>query len=393
MMKIGILSIILLLLSDMAMAQSDAWPVPGCKASQWRGAPADAATLARLERELALAKRDASGPDPVAKTNALAIALFSNGKLAQGEALFQSALAMWEKSGAAEESGMVASIAYLAEIANCRKAFNEAEIGYLRAVKTSEMFFGPRDRRMLAVLKNLAGFYYQQRRFAEGEVYFERAEAIRLRLSQATAEQEVQWATPDLVRHFRNGDMQAAQASAQKRVTQDEAQLQAQQQFVTQGMAELRSLDNPAADSSNNDAAKPTASELQQRKLATRAVLLNATVKLRQRQRSLALALNAQAELLHSLQQLPQAEALYLRALSILVQTASEKTLAAARILSDLGMLYRALGENAKALSHQQQALDIFLPKLGNEHPDVLNCEAELTFLRTAATTPALTAQ
>ena len=72
---------------------------------------------------------------------------------------------------------------------------------------------------------------------------------------------------------------------------------------------------------------------------------------------------------------------MYLRALGILEQLNQRKTLPAARVLSDLGLLYRARGQNEKAQSYQTQALEVLLPVLGREHPDVIECEAELAFL------------
>jgi tetratricopeptide (TPR) repeat protein len=51
------------------------------------------------------------------------------------------------------------------------------------------------------------------------------------------------------------------------------------------------------------------------------------------------------------------------------------------RVRSDLGLLYRARGETAKALALQQQVRTELLPLVGPQHPDLLETEREIAIL------------
>lgn len=384
MKKMIIMSALLLMQTSAVQAQNIQFPVPGCASSRWIGSPLP--PVPQLKEEL----NQVSDADPALKmkrTIQLAHGWFALGNIVEGESLMASIQQQAGGDAALPDALMGQSLAYQAELALCRKEFDKARQYYLQAIKFYEKS-GNANAPLISVLLNLAGFYYQQGRFAEGEAAFERADALSAAGSKM-APKEVQWVDRQLVEFWRKGNVPAAMTQARAVVEKLEAEVASLQQKVAQLASDFEAKYNASVAEPVNGGKMPSLpAEAMQKKIAAQGAWRAAKSELRQRQYRLALADNAHGELLHAQHKYAEAEAVYLRALAQLTQIEWDKSVAGGRILSDLGLLYRATGVNDKAQAHQIRALEVLVPIYGAEHPDVMEAEAELAFLRKQATQP-----
>lgn len=107
---------------------------------------------------------------------------FLQGKLAEAEKLFLSAL-QEAKEGFGERDPHVASACNnLAELYRVKKAFDKAEPLYLEAIKILQESFGPEDIRIGVAFHNLGQFYLVQRKLEDACTYYERALKIKGRV-------------------------------------------------------------------------------------------------------------------------------------------------------------------------------------------------------------------
>ena len=394
------LGLVLSLAAGVAMAANAEFPVPGCNASRWVGEKISLQELGLLSSEMEEANtRKISGRLLARRASKLANGWFSIGRLKKGEPFFDIVLQNWEKSGAKPDVNIAQSLSYMADVAYCRKEVAKAGQLYLRAVDAWDKLFLPgidivmyqlsidyreqlavpwRERRISA-MRSLAGFYYQEGRFAEGEAMFARSNAAVIGHEGKREAGESHWVNPKMLEKYRAGDAAAALALAQSDVQTAEKNMRLQQQEVDHQHAEFKARYQVGQAKPGPD--EPSA-EAERQKSAALKALHAVRRELNNRKGTLAMALNAQGELHHARQQLTEAEDLYLRSRSLMAETGRGQNIEYGRILSDLGLLYRARGENDKALSFQTQALELLLPILGAEHPDVIECQAELAFLR-----------
>jgi len=98
----------------------------------------------------------------------------------------------------------------------------------------------------------------------------------------------------------------------------------------------------------------------------------------------LAETLDIVGELHHALNELAQAEQMYDEALTLFATHAPAHPATLTRTQTDLAILYRTRGEPARALPLQQEAMRAMLDQLGPDHPDVRESEAELARIRKA---------
>lgn len=107
---------------------------------------------------------------------------FLQGKLAEAEKLFLSAL-QEAKEGFGERDPHVASACNnLAELYRVKKAFDKAEPLYLEAIKILQESFGPEDIRIGVAFHNLGQFYLVQRKLEDARTCYERALKIKGRV-------------------------------------------------------------------------------------------------------------------------------------------------------------------------------------------------------------------
>lgn len=107
---------------------------------------------------------------------------FLQGKLAEAEKLFLSAL-QEAKEGFGEQDPHVASACNnLAELYRVKKAFDKAEPLYLEAIKILQESFGPEDIRIGVAFHNLGQFYLVQRKLEDARTCYERALKIKGRV-------------------------------------------------------------------------------------------------------------------------------------------------------------------------------------------------------------------
>ncbi|KAK9197029.1 hypothetical protein WN943_005163 [Citrus x changshan-huyou] len=98
---------------------------------------------------------------------------FLQGKLAEAEKLFLSAL-QEAKEGFGERDPHVASACNnLAELYRVKKAFDKAEPLYLEAIKILQESFGPEDIRIGVAFHNLGQFYLVQRKLEDARTCYE----------------------------------------------------------------------------------------------------------------------------------------------------------------------------------------------------------------------------
>ncbi|KAL9425038.1 hypothetical protein AB3S75_032048 [Citrus x aurantiifolia] len=98
---------------------------------------------------------------------------FLQGKLADAEKLFLSAL-QEAKEGFGEQDPHVASACNnLAELYRVKKAFDKAEPLYLEAIKILQESFGPEDIRIGVAFHNLGQFYLVQRKLEDAHTCYE----------------------------------------------------------------------------------------------------------------------------------------------------------------------------------------------------------------------------
>ncbi|TFW30117.1 tetratricopeptide repeat protein [Massilia horti] len=87
------------------------------------------------------------------------------------------------------------------------------------------------------------------------------------------------------------------------------------------------------------------------------------------------------SELHHGMNDLAQAEGMYVLALAQYTKMPVPDTIRATRIKTDLAVLYRMRGEPARALTLQQEALATMLDMFGPDHPDVRETKDELALI------------
>lgn len=87
-------------------------------------------------------------------------------------------------------------------------------------------------------------------------------------------------------------------------------------------------------------------------------------------------------EVQHALGRLDLALPLYEQALHNYPSSSGANVYAIERVRGDMGLVYRARGEHARALALQQQVHATLLPLLGARHPDVREAESEIAALR-----------
>ena len=279
-----------------ASAQSSTTLVSGCGEPGWLGAKVAQFDLTRLEDDVTIAQNPASPSKPLlaVRRSLLTSALFANGDLDRAESLFQLMVAEWEKSGAVPDGAIAKAFVIMAEVENCRQQYDKAEKLFLRAVSINEKL----EFKLILSLKSLAGFYYQQGRFAEGQAAFARIESM----SASSGEKpplEMQWANPQTVELYRKGDLATAKAQAQTVVQKFEGDLQTNQQLQKTLMIELQALDSadqpksaPAASKSDESAADDAAAKVakiaSQRRATVQAALRKVQSEIRQNQSKLA---------------------------------------------------------------------------------------------------------
>jgi hypothetical protein len=353
-----------------------------CYNGRWLWSFYTSSELAMLERAYEADKAQMAPSDPRLAMSMikLSYALFSTRETARAEPLFLAGLAQLAQHGTPADAEMAQALAHMAELAICRQAQDQAEKLYLRAIAINEKLPLPKRNQLASSLRSLAALLYQQGRFDEGEAVYARSETVRLELGGKPNTREQLWADAQLVALTRKGDIAAAQAQAQAVVQKAEADQQARRSKLAAVNAELAKANEAkpaegAAITEANYAARGLIANLQQ-------FVRDEQANLNKSQVQLSLALNAQAELLHSQKLYAQAEPIYAQALALMQEVGWTKSVSVGRVLSDLGLLYRAQGDYEKAQSYQTRALEVFLPLLGAAHPDVQECEQELAFLR-----------
>ncbi len=88
------------------------------------------------------------------------------------------------------------------------------------------------------------------------------------------------------------------------------------------------------------------------------------------------------AELHHAMKHFPEAEKMYVASLALFGETASAARDPLIRTRTGLAMLYRSQGKAAEALPLQEAALADLLALNGPQHPDVIESETELGYIR-----------
>jgi tetratricopeptide (TPR) repeat protein len=89
--------------------------------------------------------------------------------------------------------------------------------------------------------------------------------------------------------------------------------------------------------------------------------------------------------LLNELDRQDEARALHERALAIRKTALGERHADVGRSLSFLGITYLKMGDFVRALSHCEQARDIFRETLGGSHPKTAELEQSVVLLRMMA--------
>ncbi len=379
MRRLFILTILFLNWSNAALAQNSG-PVV-CGNSRWNGAQFSAAELSRLERELDSDKEQLNSSDPRLAMSMIksSYALFANRKAESAEPLFLSGLAQLQQNRGVPDGDMAQTLVYMAELAICRQAMELAEKYYVQAIKIAEQLPLAKRNALAYCLLNFAGMLYQQGRFVEAEAIFARSEKVRVELGGKPLAREARQVDPQVVELTKKGNIAAARVQAQAVLEKAEASLQAKSGQLEEITAKLTKITESKsvdwADTPEATAARKLIGDLQQQVRVAQTDFHASQVALGQ-------ALHVQAELLHSQKQYAQAEALYLRALEMIQDVGGARQSSGGRVLSGLGQLYRAQGQYEQAQSHQSRALEVLMPLLGQAHPDVQECEAELAFLR-----------
>ncbi len=159
----------------------------GVALNDWAGAlilaqrPTDA--MAPLERARAIHERPGGDPQALAKTLAnLANAYQLTGRLDEGLAAGERALALQERALGPEHPLVADTLGTVAELHRMKGAFKEAEEQFARSNAIREKTVGPDHPRVALGLTQLANLYYMTGRAAEAEPLHRRALAIRERV-------------------------------------------------------------------------------------------------------------------------------------------------------------------------------------------------------------------
>jgi len=132
-----------------------------------------------LRRSLAIAeKQDAASPRVGVLSNNLALALTSQGKLDEAEALFLRAIDIGEHSDTAEGAAASRALGNLASLYLRREQYPEAARMAERALATRERMFGADSINITPELRDVISVYRAQNRAAEAEPLARRVLAI-----------------------------------------------------------------------------------------------------------------------------------------------------------------------------------------------------------------------
>jgi tetratricopeptide (TPR) repeat protein len=213
----------------------------------------------------------------------------------------------------------------------------------------------------------LASIYYAQLRYKEAEALV----ATLAKPSPGTVGHHaaIKDTEARMIALVRRGDLAGALALGQEALTLYEAKRDSAATTLTAAETTLEA-------SAGANAPAPTLKSLRDQVAAAR----------QERniyQAALASTQGQVGELLHALGRHEVALALYQQALASYEVSGygGLRIYEVLRVRGDLGLLYRARGETAKALALQQQVRAELLPLVGPQHPDLLEAEREIAVL------------
>ena len=227
----------------------------------------------------------------------------------------------------------------------------------------------PRLRRLNA---ERASIYYAQGRYKEAEALAPqrvfgqpRQDALRAELENTQSDMTLQ------VRHGRLKDALSIGEAALARIEAGRASSQA-------ALAEAQAQWEAEKRNGGRDALA-----------AARKRLVQARLDANTWQQALADMQGNTGEVQHALGRLDLALPLYEQALQNYPSSAGSNVYAIERVRGDMALVYRARGDNARALALQQQVHATLLPLLGAQHPDVREAESEFAALSAPPASPA----
>jgi tetratricopeptide (TPR) repeat protein len=221
-------------------------------------------------------------------------------------------------------------------------------------------------RRLLSY--RLASIYYAQRRYADGEAL--RAQLAAGRPAPAGSGDAFMRQREELIALVRKGQLQAALDMARTVVEQRRQAFDASGEALAQAeaaQARIQAQQDPAP-------ARPA---------QTQAGLAVAQARTWRNTETfwLAQARSYLGEIQQAMGDLEAAAGAYEEALAGFGDGRTSNWRDRTRTRSDLAIIYRTRGDDARALALQQQVLDELLPLVGEDHPDVKEARAELALL------------
>lgn len=320
-----------------------------------------------LRTALAVAER-AAAADAAPTTGILADLVRAEHAAQDSKALAQDGarlMAAWARHDEPADADAAPLYRAMVDLYYRQQQYAQAEPLALRNLSNGEQTYGKEAAPLIGRLDDLAMIYYGQLRYREGAALSQRARDIAIK------------AAPDSLRAL--GKRKKDTESAMRQLYNDGKPAAA----LALGEQELKQLEQNAA----SDAAA-LQKAIKEREAATSAKQMDALSAAAQRARSASEGSEQQlgamrvriAQLHHQQRRYDLAEPLYQQALLDYTQAQADP-LDMALVRSDLAMLYRARGDDERAVPLQQQALDVLLPAYGAVHPDVVGCARELVLL------------
>jgi len=314
--------------------------------------------LAMLLGALPAWSQDALNTQSVSQLEDRAQTLYTQGRYAEAEPLYQRSLALKENMLGASHPDVATSLNQLGLLYRAQGRSAEAESCYQKSLGIRTQVFGESSPEVAAVHNNLGRLYQDQGRYQEAEHLYRQALAVR--------EQMLGLTPADVAESLNNlasllwelGQYDVAEPMFQRSLALREQALGPQHPALAQSLNNLGLL-------YWNQARFAEAEPLLQRSLTIRETALGATHP------DVAVSLNNLALLFYSQGQYAPAEALYRRALAIREQAFGPNHVIVGLTLNNLARLYGDQGRTAEAEPLYQRSLLIREAALGPNHPDI----------------------